>query len=284
MLLLDGKNLAAKRRADLAEQLKNELQPGQRRPGLEVVLVGEDPASTTYVRSKERAAERAGIAGKIHRMPAHSSEAELLTLIDRLNDDDRVDGILVQLPLPSHLNSTLILDRIDATKDVDGFHPINAGLLSQQRPRFVPCTPLGITVMLDHYGIDVRGKSALVIGRSNIVGRPIAELLLQRDATVTIAHSRSQNIDELLAQTDVVVTAVGRPDTVRAEQLKPGCVCIDVGINRVDGALCGDLRWAGIEGVAAAATPVPGGVGPMTIAMLLENTVQAWRLRRGSAG
>jgi methylenetetrahydrofolate dehydrogenase (NADP+)/methenyltetrahydrofolate cyclohydrolase len=284
MQLLDGKALAASRRADLAKRLREEIEAGGRPPGLHVVLVGEDPASATYVRSKERAAEACGIDGAIHRVAADCSQAELLALVDRLNADHRVDGILVQLPLPKHIDSTPILDRIDPAKDVDGFHPTNAGLLHQQRPRFVPCTPLGITVILDHYGIQLSGAQALVIGRSNIVGRPIAELLLQRHATVTIAHSRSANLDALLAQADLVVAAVGRPGTVRADQLKPGCVCIDVGINRVDGKLCGDFTWDGLDQVAAAATPVPGGVGPMTIAMLLENTVQAWRLRRGRAG
>tara|TARA_Y100001934_G_scaffold270477_1_gene355456 strand:- start:246 stop:923 length:678 start_codon:yes stop_codon:yes gene_type:complete len=218
-----------------------------------------------------------GIDGQVIRLAESVSQDEVLATLRGLAEDPSVDGILVQLPLPHHLDEQAVLDAVPAHKDVDGFHAFNTGLLFQQRPRFVPCTPLGITHILDAYEIDVQGKNALVIGRSQIVGRPMAELLLQRHATVTIAHSRTRDLETLLGQADVVVAAVGRPEMIVASQLKPGCILIDVGINRVDGKLVGDIRWEGLEAVAAAATPVPGGVGPMTIAMLLENSVLAWQ-------
>ena len=277
MILLDGKTLALKRREALASEVAAQLNQAGRPPGLSVILVGDDPASATYVRSKERAAAKVGIQGSVIRLPGTVPQDELLAILDELAKDQTVDGILVQLPLPNHLDEQTILDAVPAEKDVDGFHAFNTGLLFQQRPRFVPCTPLGVTHILDAYDIDPNGKNALVIGRSQIVGRPMAELLLQRNATVTIAHSRTKNLNDLLKQADIVVAAVGRPEMVDASQLKPGCVLIDVGINRVAGKLVGDLRWEGLDNVAAAATPVPGGVGPMTIAMLLENSVLAWR-------
>ena len=277
MILLDGKTLALKRREALASEVAAQLKQAGRPPGLSVILVGDDPGSATYVRSKERAAAKVGIQGSVVRLPGTVPQDELLAILDELAKDQTVDGILVQLPLPNHLDEQTILDAVPAEKDVDGFHAFNTGLLFQQRPRFVPCTPLGVTHILDAYEIDPNGKNALVIGRSQIVGRPMAELLLQRNATVTIAHSRTKNLNDLLKQADIVVAAVGRPEMVDASQLKPGCVLIDVGINRVAGKLVGDLRWEGLDNVAAAATPVPGGVGPMTIAMLLENSVVAWR-------
>lgn len=277
MIQLNGKSLALERREALAQRVAAQLPLAGRAPGLSVILIGDDPASATYVRSKERAAAKAGIDGQVIRLAESVSQDDVLATLNRLAEDPRVDGILVQLPLPKHLDEQTILDAVPAHKDVDGFHAFNTGLLFQQRARFVPCTPLGITHILDAYEIDVQGKNALVVGRSQIVGRPMAELLLQRHATVTIAHSRTRDLDALLRQSDLVVAAVGRPEMIVASQLKPGCILIDVGINRVDGKLVGDIRWEGLEGVAAAATPVPGGVGPMTIAMLLENSVLAWR-------
>ncbi|MEC7751027.1 MAG: bifunctional methylenetetrahydrofolate dehydrogenase/methenyltetrahydrofolate cyclohydrolase FolD [Myxococcota bacterium] len=277
MIILDGKRLASERRQALTDHVSASLPKAGRPPGLSVILVGEDPASATYVRSKERAASKVGIRGDVIRLPASVTQEEVLAILQRLADDGEVDGILVQLPLPAHLDDQRILDAVPAHKDVDGFHALNTGLLFQQRPQFIPCTPLGITHLLDANGIDVSGKNALVVGRSQIVGRPMAELLLQRHATVTIAHSRSQNLEQLLQTADIIVAAVGRPEMIHASQLKPGCVVIDVGINRVDGKLVGDVCWQGLDDVASAATPVPGGVGPMTIAMLLENSVLAWR-------
>ncbi len=277
MIHLNGKSLALERREALAQRVTAQLALAGRPPGLSVILVGDDPASATYVRSKERAAAKVGIDGQVIRLAESVSQDEVLATLRGLAEDPSVDGILVQLPLPHHLDEQAVLDAVPAHKDVDGFHAFNTGLLFQQRPRFVPCTPLGITHILDAYEIDVQGKNALVIGRSQIVGRPMAELLLQRHATVTIAHSRTRDLETLLGQADVVVAAVGRPEMIVASQLKPGCILIDVGINRVDGKLVGDIRWEGLEAVAAAATPVPGGVGPMTIAMLLENSVLAWQ-------
>lgn len=277
MIRLDGKALSLECREALAELVAKDLVAAGRPPGLQVILVGEDPASATYVRSKERAAAKAGIAGGVIRLPEDTNQETLLHELEKLAKDDNVDGILVQLPLPKHLDEQAVLDALPAHKDVDGFHAFNTGLLFQQRARFVPCTPLGVTRLLDRHGLDVMGMNAVVVGRSQIVGRPMAELLLQRSATVTIAHSRTRDLDRILAEADLVVAAVGRPEMIRAEQLKDGVICIDVGINRVDGKLVGDIRWDGLEAVASAATPVPGGVGPMTIAMLLENTVAAWR-------
>jgi methylenetetrahydrofolate dehydrogenase (NADP+)/methenyltetrahydrofolate cyclohydrolase len=281
MQILDGKALAKKRRAALAEWVTaHRLQAG-RAPGLTVLLAGEDPASASYVRSKEKAAAKAGILGEVQRLADDISENELLARIEALNADDTVDGILVQLPLPAGLDEDLVLDAIDPSKDVDGFHPSNSGALWQQRGHVAPCTPQGIMYLLAEHGIELSGKHAVVIGRSNIVGRPMAELLLQKHATVTIAHSRTRDLPNLLSGADLVVAAVGRPGFVKPSWLKPGAVCIDVGINRTEAGLVGDFEWQGLDQVAAAATPVPGGVGPMTIATLLHNAVCAWARHTG---
>jgi methylenetetrahydrofolate dehydrogenase (NADP+)/methenyltetrahydrofolate cyclohydrolase len=246
-----------------------------------VILAGEDPASATYVRSKERAAEKVGVQGGVQRLPIDVTENELLARIEALNSDPNVDGILVQLPLPKGLDEELVLDAIAPSKDVDGFHPSNSGLLWQQRGPVAPCTPLGIMHLLAHHGVNLSGMHAVVVGRSNIVGRPMAELLLQQHATVTVAHSRTRNLPELLGQADLVVAAVGRPGFIEPQWLKPGVICVDVGINRTEDGLVGDLQWEGLDQVAKAATPVPGGVGPMTIATLLHNAVCAWARHTG---
>ncbi|MDE0881899.1 MAG: bifunctional methylenetetrahydrofolate dehydrogenase/methenyltetrahydrofolate cyclohydrolase FolD [Myxococcota bacterium] len=276
MDILDGKALALERRAALAVWVQERLSVAGRPPGLSVLVAGDDAASATYVRSKERAAAKAGIQGEVQNLPAGISQNELLARIHALNADEAIDGILVQLPLPKELDENEVLDAIDPEKDVDGFHPSNSGALWQQRGRVAPCTPLGIMHLLAAHNIEVCGKHAVVVGRSNIVGRPMAELLLQKNATVTIAHSRTTDLPNLLSSADLVVSAVGRAGFIQPEWLKPGVVCIDVGINRVDGRLVGDFQWQGLENVASAATPVPGGVGPMTIATLMHNTIASW--------
>ncbi|MEZ4384604.1 MAG: bifunctional methylenetetrahydrofolate dehydrogenase/methenyltetrahydrofolate cyclohydrolase FolD [Nannocystaceae bacterium] len=251
-------------------------------PCLAVVLVGDDPASRIYVRSKEKRAAKCGIATRDHRLPATTSTGDLLGLVDRLNDDPEVDGILVQLPLPAGIDSDAILLAIDPAKDVDGFHPENLGLLMLGRPRFVSCTPQGCMRLIAEAGVDLTGKRALVVGRSNIVGKPMAQLLLQANATVTIAHSRTVDLPGLVAEAEVVVAAVGRPNFIHGDWIRPGATIIDVGINRLeDGAIVGDVEFAGASERAAAITPVPGGVGPMTIACLLSNVVDAAERRAG---
>jgi methylenetetrahydrofolate dehydrogenase (NADP+)/methenyltetrahydrofolate cyclohydrolase len=284
--VIDGKALAAETRARVRGEVEAFVARHGRAPGLEVVLVGDDPASVVYTRNKEKAALEVGIRGVLHRLPADTTEATLLELVRRLNDDPAVDGILVQLPLPKPIDTTRVIDAIDPSKDVDGFHPMNAGLLAVGRDALVPCTPRGCMALLDHHlltsgaSTDLAGQHAIVIGRSNIVGKPMAQLLLARNATVTIAHSRTGDLPSLCRQADVVVAAVGRPEMVRAEWLKSGAVVLDVGINRrADGSLCGDVDTAGAMTIAGAITPVPGGVGPMTIAMLLSNTVLAAEAR-----
>jgi methylenetetrahydrofolate dehydrogenase (NADP+)/methenyltetrahydrofolate cyclohydrolase len=271
-VLIDGKALAKKVRAEVeAFQATH-----NRAPGLDVVLVGEDPASQVYVRNKERAAAKAGIEGRVHRLPAETSEADLLALIFELNGDDHIDGILVQLPLPDHLHDQTIIDSIDPAKDVDGLHPFNAGLLVVGRKGLRPCTPSGCMRMLEHIGCDPKGERALVLGRSTLVGKPIALMLLEKHATVTIAHSRTEDLAERVHESDIVIAAVGRPNLVKGDWIKDGAVVIDVGINRLeDGTLTGDVDFKGASEHAAYITPVPGGVGPMTIAMLLSNTVDA---------
>ena len=251
-------------------------------PCLAVVLVGDDPASAIYVRNKGRRASECGIATRDHRLPASTSTAALLELLAQLNSDSKVDGILVQLPLPPGVDSEAILLAIDPRKDVDGFHPDNLGLLMVGRPRFVACTPQGCMRLLAAAGVDLEGKRALVVGRSTIVGKPVAQLLLQANATVTIAHSRTVDLPGLVAQAEVLVAAVGRPNFILGEWVRPGAVIIDVGINRLDdGKLAGDVDYAGARRRASAITPVPGGVGPMTIACLLSNCVEAAERRAG---
>jgi methylenetetrahydrofolate dehydrogenase (NADP+)/methenyltetrahydrofolate cyclohydrolase len=280
--LIDGKAFAANLRARIGALAADFAQATGRRPGLAVVLVGEDPASQVYVGAKARACEEAGIASFEHRLAAETSEAELLALVERLNRDDAVDGILVQMPLPNGLDEQAVIAAISPDKDVDGFHVINAGRLSVGQPGFVPCTPLGCIMLLKDRLGDLSGLEAVVIGRSNIVGKPMAQLLVDANATVTVAHSRTKNLPEVVRRADIVVAAVGRPEMVRADWIKPGASVIDVGINRLPpeegktkGRLVGDVAFAEVSAVAGAITPVPGGVGPMTIAVLLRNTLVA---------
>jgi methylenetetrahydrofolate dehydrogenase (NADP+)/methenyltetrahydrofolate cyclohydrolase len=275
---LDGRVVA---RATL-QALRPRISALSRAPGIAVVRVGEDPASQIYVGRKTARAEKLGFRHEEVHLSATATQAELEAVMDRLNSDDGIDGILVQLPLPKHLDSTAILDRIDPAKDVDGFHSDNVGHLSQGRPRFVPCTPAGVMRILAHAGVELEGAQAVVIGRSNIVGRPMAMLLEQANATVTLAHSRTRNLPQLLATADIVIAAVGRPHFVQGKWIRPGAVVVDVGINRLDdGSLVGDVDTEAAAEHASAITPVPGGVGPMTIAMLMENTVAAAEKRLG---
>jgi methylenetetrahydrofolate dehydrogenase (NADP+)/methenyltetrahydrofolate cyclohydrolase len=278
--IIDGKALAASLRARLAERVG--ALPFH--PGLAVVLVGDDPASAIYVRAKDRAANAAGIATRTIRLPVDTSEAALLTVVARLNTDPAIDGILVQLPLPGHISTPAAIEAVDPDKDVDGFHPLNAGRLAAGRPGLVPCTPLGVMKLLAETGIPLAGARALVLGRSSIVGRPLVALLLAANATVTVAHSRTRDLPVECRRADVLVAAIGKPELVRGEWIAPDAVVIDVGINRLpDGRLVGDVAFAEARAIAAAITPVPGGVGPMTIACLLENTVTAALRRRTNA-
>ena len=279
--VISGTALAAQVRAKVGEGVR-ELSARGKSTGLAVVLVGDDPASAIYVRNKTKAAQECGVAVFDHKLPASTSEADLLALIGRLNADPAVDGILVQLPLPAQIDSKKVIAAIRPDKDADGFHPENVGLLAAGSPRVIPCTPKGCMALLAEAKAELRGASAIVVGRSNIVGKPMAHLLLAADATVTIAHSRSKDLAALVAAADVVVAAVGRARLIEGAWVKPGAVVIDVGMNRgADGKLCGDVDFDGASARARAITPVPGGVGPMTIAMLLENTLEASRTRAG---
>jgi len=274
--LIDGKAIAASVRAQVKEKVAELAARTGVRPGLTVVLVGEDPASRIYVRNKGKAAEEAGIVSHQIDLPASTPEKELLDLVARLNEDDTVHGILVQLPLPEHIDESKVIEAIAPEKDVDGFHPMNAGRLFTGGVSFLPCTPYGILTMLDHEKVELKGKHAVVVGRSNIVGKPAAMLLLSRHATVTICHSRTVDLPSVIRTGDVVVAAVGRAEMIRGSWIKPGAVVIDVGMNRnAAGKLCGDVAFHEAKEVAGAITPVPGGVGPMTIAMLLQNTYEA---------
>ena len=276
--LIDGKALAATLRAELRDKVDRLPY----RPGLAVVLVGDDPASAVYVRNKDRAAREAGIETRTIRLPADTAEVALLAVIAALNADPDVDGILVQLPLPAGLRAQVVIDSIDPAKDVDGLHPVNAGRLMAGVPGLVPCTPLGVMKLLAHAEVKLSGMRALVLGRSLLVGKPIAALLTAADATVTVAHSRTRDLPAECRRADVLVAAVGRPEMVRGDWIASGAVVIDVGINRLaDGRLVGDAATEECAVIAAAITPVPGGVGPMTIACLLENTVTAAARRRG---
>jgi len=273
--IIDGKAFAAGLRTRIAGLTTIFTAAAGRAPGLAVVLVGDDPASAVYVRSKHKACIEAGMASFEHRLPVATTQADLVALVKALNADGAVDGILVQLPLPAHIDENVIIATIDPDKDVDGFHPVNAGRLATGLHGFVPCTPLGCIMLLEDRLGDLSGKDAVVIGRSNIVGKPMAQLLLAKNCTVTIAHSRTQDLPEVVRRADIVVAAVGRPAMVKGDWIKPGAAVIDVGINRVDGKLVGDVDFAGAVAVAGAITPVPGGVGPMTIAVLLRNTLVA---------
>ena len=281
--IIDGKARAAALRAFVADEVARFRAAAGRVPGLAVVLVGEDAASAVYVRSKGRATREAGMEGFEHRLPADVAQAELLALIDRLNADPAVDGILVQLPLPRQLDEQAVTTRIDPDKDVDGFHPVNAGRLATGLDGFVPCTPLGCLMLLREARGDLTGLEAVVVGRSNIVGKPMAQLLVRESCTVTVAHSRTRDLAGHLARADIVVAAVGVPGMIRGEWLKPGATVIDVGINRTDSGLVGDVDFASAAQVAGAITPVPGGVGPMTIACLLRNTLVSACRREGVA-
>ena len=282
--ILDGKAVAAKERTRSAARAADFFSKYGRAPGLAVVKVGEDPASAVYVRNKRKACEECGIASFAHDLPATTSREELLALIDRLNRDDRVDGILLQLPLPKGLDSTEIMDSIDPAKDVDGFHPANTGLLAQKRPGLRPCTPWGVMRLLKEYSLDVTGMRATVVGASNIVGRPMAlELLLAR-ATVTVCHTGTRDLQGEVQRAELVVAAVGKAAYIPGIWIRDGAVVIDVGINRLpDGKLAGDVEYGPAAARAAWITPVPGGVGPMTIAMLLSNTVDAALARKSSS-
>lgn len=278
--IIDGKAIAAKVRSEAAVAVKAFRSAHGRAPGLHVILAGEDPGSTVYVRNKEKDAVEAGFAGVVHRLPASVSEDHLLGLVRELNQDATVDGILVQLPLPKGLRSQLILDAIDPKKDVDGFHPINVGALWSGLPGLVPCTPRGCIRMLDEAGVSIAGKRALVVGRSNIVGKPMAALLLGRHATVTMAHSKTRDLPERCREADILVAAIGQRKMIQGSWIQPGAVVIDVGMNTDEhGKLCGDVDTKAAMEVASAISPVPGGVGPMTRAMLLDNTLQAAKIR-----
>jgi methylenetetrahydrofolate dehydrogenase (NADP+)/methenyltetrahydrofolate cyclohydrolase len=274
--LLDGKAIAADLREQIKAQVASRVAAGRRPPGLVVVLVGDNPASKVYVRNKQNACEQVGFQSELLRLPAETSQEELLELIDTLNARDDVDGILVQLPLPQQIDGDEITERILPTKDVDGFHPYNVGRLVLRQPLLRPCTPKGVMTMLAHTGIDLVGKDAVIVGQSNIVGRPMFLELLMARCTVTVCHSKTRDLAAKLSGADIIVAAVGVPRFVKAEWVKPGAIVIDVGINRLeDGSLCGDVDTDAVAAVAGWITPVPGGVGPMTVATLLENTLLA---------
>ena len=285
-VILDGKALAAELRADLTNRVAARRAAGRRAPGLAVVLLGDDPASQVYVGSKVKQTEAAGMRSFEHRLPAETTEAALLALVAELNADPAVDGILVQLPLPKHVDSSRVIEAIDPAKDVDGFHPVNAGRLATGLPALVPCTPRGCVMLAKRARADLAGLHAVIVGRSNIVGKPLAQLLLQENCTVTIAHSRTRDLPGVCRLADILVAAIGRPRMLGAEHVKPGAIVIDVGINRVPtdeggSRLVGDVDYEAAAAVASAITPVPGGVGPMTIACLLDNTLTACERRGG---
>lgn len=280
--IIDGKAFAADLRGRIAASVPNFVQHTGRKPGLAVVLVGDDPASQVYVGSKKKATIEAGMASFEYRLPADTAQSDLIALVERLNADEQVDGILVQLPLPPHMDDKAVIAALDPAKDVDGFHVVNAGRLAVGEEAFVPCTPLGCLMLLKDRMGDLSGKNAVVIGRSNIVGKPMAQLLLAENCTVTIAHSRTQDLADVVRRADIIVAAVGRAEMVKGDWIKDGAVVIDVGINRLPpaegetkGRLVGDVAFVEAAGHSAAITPVPGGVGPMTIACLLRNTLVA---------
>ena len=290
--LIDGKRIAAEIRRHVKQKVEDRGSQGLPVPGLATVLVGEDPASQVYVRNKQKMCAEVGIRSFGHKLPASSSQEEVEALVRELNAEPDVNGILVQLPLPAHLNEERVLSSIDLSKDVDGFHPVNIGRLAQKgrEPLFVPCTPAGVMVLLEQAGARLAGANAVVLGRSNIVGMPVALLLVRADATVTICHSKTRDLPSVVRQADVLIAAIGKPEMVRGDWIKPGAIVIDVGINRVEDAsapkgsrLVGDVAFEEAMQVASALTPVPGGVGPMTIAMLLQNTLRARELADAAA-
>jgi len=274
--LIDGKAVAAQLKAEVKNKIQEKLALGFRRPGLAVILVGEDPASSIYVRNKRESCEQVGITSFFHSLPEDIEEKELIHLIEQLNQDEQVDGILLQLPLPKHIHANTILEHIDPRKDVDGFHPYNFGRLAQRRPLLRPCTPFGIMLLLEHIHQKFKGCHAVIVGASNIVGRPMALELLIAGSTVTVCHRFTHDLAYFVKQADILVSAVGKPGLVKAEWIKPGATVIDVGITRLaDGTLSGDIEFKGALEKAAWITPVPGGVGPMTVAVLLRNTLVA---------
>jgi methylenetetrahydrofolate dehydrogenase (NADP+)/methenyltetrahydrofolate cyclohydrolase len=277
--ILNGKEISARIKDELKDKV-TELKKDGIFPGLAVVLVGNDPASRVYVNSKKKACEFIGIESFEFTLPEDATEQQLLELVYKLNSDKQVNGILVQLPLPKHINEENIINAINPSKDVDAFHPANVGRIMTGNPIFLPCTPAGVMELIHESGIDVKGKECVVVGRSNIVGKPQAMLLLAEHGTVTICHSRTVNLEEVCKRADILVAAVGKPEFVKGNMIKPGAVVIDVGINRVDGKIVGDVEFSSASEVASAITPVPGGVGPMTIAMLMKNTVKAAELQK----
>lgn len=277
---MDGKMVSAKVRGSILEEV-NKLKEQGVRPGLAVIIVGEDPASQVYVRNKERACEECGFYSEKYALPEETTQEQLLELIAELNNNPRIDGILCQLPVPKHIDDQAIIDAISPEKDVDAFHPVNVGKIMVGNFDFLPCTPAGVMQLLEEYDIDPKGKNCVVIGRSNIVGKPMSMLLLHKHGTVTICHSRTKNLKEVCAQADILVAAVGKADFVTADMVKEGATVIDVGMNRKDGKLCGDVCFEEVNEKAAYLTPVPGGVGPMTITMLMKNTLKAAKLHHG---
>ena len=277
--IISGRTVSEKLRQEIKLDVAEYIKECGRIPGLAVVLVGDDPASAVYVRNKHKACLEVGINSFEINMPTEITEDEILSVIDRLNADDAVDGILVQLPLPRHINEAKVINRIDPEKDVDAFSPSNVGRIVIGKYSFLPCTPAGVMALLDYYNIEIEGKRCVVIGRSNIVGKPMALLLLERNGTVTVCHSRTKNISEITREADIIVCAVGRAGFLRGDMVKQGAVVIDVGINRnADGKLCGDVAFDEVAGIASYITPVPGGVGPMTITMLMKNTLSAAKM------
>ena len=279
--ILDGKAISEEIKSNVKTAVEEQVKHGERPPGLVVILVGENPASQVYVRNKRNSCETVGFYSELIQLDADTTQEKLLTLIDELNDREEVDGILVQLPLPQHIDEETVTERILPTKDVDGFHPYNVGRLTLRMPLLRPCTPKGVMTMLEKTGIDLVGKDAVIIGQSNIVGRPMALELLAARCTITICHSKTKNLEEKIKNADIIVAAVGIPKFVKGECIKPGAIVIDVGINRLDdGRLCGDVDFDTAKQQASWITPVPGGVGPMTVATLLENTLQAAQMHK----
>ena len=287
---MDGKAISKEIQTEIAQEVSQFIEQSGITPCLAAVLVGDDPASEVYVRNKHRACERVGITSQMHKLPASTTQEELLTLISQLNSAHDVHGILIQLPLPEGIDTLLVLDAVDPQKDVDAFHPENVGLISQGRPRFLPCTPHGVQQILDRCEIKMSGKHAVIVGRSDIVGKPMSMLLTARNstrgpqaanATVTLCHSRTQNLAEICRSADVIVAAIGVAKFITADMVKPGAVVVDVGINRTDEGLCGDVDFEAVREVAGHITPVPGGVGPLTVTMLMYNTLDAAKLFAG---
>jgi methylenetetrahydrofolate dehydrogenase (NADP+)/methenyltetrahydrofolate cyclohydrolase len=281
-IIIDGKATAQKLRTEITEEVRH-LSANGIQPGLAVVLVGDNPASKVYVRMKEKACQDVGIFSDEYTLPLCTEEVDLLTLIEKLNRDDRIHGILVQLPLPKHINEEKVLETISPDKDVDGFHPYNVGRLILGKPIYQPCTPYGIMVLMKEYGIDLTGKEVVIVGRSNIVGKPVAFMCLQQHATVTICHTRTVDLPAKIGMADILIVAAGRPEVIRGEWIKKGAVVIDVGVNRIDDKkLVGDVEFETAARRASHITPVPGGVGPMTITMLLKNTLQSAKLSQAA--